>query len=94
MMRVSFHVSGIRCVFAQNHKSERDALILLSLSLTWFCAKTQRIPDTWDGIVHRSIVSPALKSMMERYTENGQDLSERISFDIASKRFSIHKRVL
>ena len=44
-----FHVSGMRCVFAQNHESERDALILLSLLLSWICAKTQRIPDTWDG---------------------------------------------
>ena len=43
--RVPSHVSGIRCVFAQNHESERDALTLLSLSLSWFCAKTQRIPD-------------------------------------------------
>ena len=43
------HVSGMRCVFAQNHESERDALILLSLSLSWFCAQTQRIPDTWDA---------------------------------------------
>ena len=45
------HVSGMRCVFARNHESERDALILLSLSLSWFCAKTQRIPDTWDGTI-------------------------------------------
>ena len=47
-MRVPSHVSGMRCIFARNHESERDALILLSLSLLWFCAKTQRIPDTWD----------------------------------------------
>ena len=39
----------MRYVFAQNHESERDELILLSLSLSWLCAKTQRIPDTWDG---------------------------------------------
>ena len=41
---------------AQTHESERDVLILLSLSLSWFCAKTQRIPDTWDGTL-RSICS-------------------------------------
>ena len=47
-VRVPSHVSGMRCVLARSNESERDALILLSLSLTWFCAKTQRIPDTWD----------------------------------------------
>ena len=48
-LRVPSHVFGMRYVFAQNHESERDPLILLSLSLSWFCEKTQRIPDTWDG---------------------------------------------
>ena len=52
-IRVPSHVSGMRCVFARNHESERDALMLLSLSLTWFCAKTQRIPDRWDGTFSR-----------------------------------------
>ena len=47
--RVPSYVSGMRCVFAQTHKSERDSSIIASLSLSWFCAKTQRIPDTWDG---------------------------------------------
>ena len=38
------------CVaFLRETMSVRDALILLSLSLSWFCAKTQRIPHTWDG---------------------------------------------
>ena len=46
---VPSHVSGLRCVFAQTHESERDALRLLSLSLSWVCTKTQRNPDTWDG---------------------------------------------
>ena len=46
---VPSHVSGMRCVFAQNHESERDSNISASLSLSWFCAKTQRIPNTWDG---------------------------------------------
>ena len=48
-IRVPSHVSGMCCVFAQNHESERDTLIILSLSLSWFCAKTQRISDTWDS---------------------------------------------
>ena len=39
----------MRCVFAQNYESERDSNISASLSLSWFRAKTQRIPDTWDG---------------------------------------------
>ena len=46
---VPSHVSGMRCVFAQNHESERDTLILLSLSLLWVCVKTHRIPNIWDG---------------------------------------------
>ena len=41
----------MRCVFTRNDESERDALILLSLSLSWFCAKTQRIPDTWEAFL-------------------------------------------
>ena len=53
-LRVPSHVSGMRCVFARNHESERDSLILLSLSLSWFCAKTERIPDTWDGTLRHS----------------------------------------
>ena len=48
-IKVPSHVSGMCCVFAQNHESERDSSISASLSLSWFCAKTQRIPDTWDG---------------------------------------------
>ena len=52
-MGVPSHISGMRCVFAQNHESERDVLILLSFSLSWFCAKTQRIPDTWDGTLRQ-----------------------------------------
>ena len=43
------YISGMRCVFAQNHESERDSNSSASLSLSWFRAKTQRIPDTWDG---------------------------------------------
>ena len=39
----------MRCVYAQNYESERDSNISTSLSLSWFRAKTQRIPDTWDG---------------------------------------------
>ena len=48
-IRVPSHVSGMRCVFTQTHESERDSSISASLSLSWFYAKTQRIPDTWDG---------------------------------------------
>ena len=33
MLRVPSHVSGIRCVFAQNYESERDSNISASLSL-------------------------------------------------------------
>ena len=47
--RVPSHVSAMRCVFTQNYESERDSNISASLSLSWFRAKTQRIPDTWDG---------------------------------------------
>ena len=47
--RVPSHVSGMRCVFAQTHESERDSSIRASLSRSWFCAKTQRILDTWSG---------------------------------------------
>ena len=46
-LRVPSHVSGMRCVFAQNHESERDALILLSLSLSWFLRKTMRVRETY-----------------------------------------------
>ena len=49
MLRVPSHVSGMRCVFAQNHVSERDSNISASLSLSLLRAKTQSIPDTWDG---------------------------------------------
>ena len=38
-VRVPSHVSGMRCVFAQTHESERDSSISASLSLSWFCAK-------------------------------------------------------
>ena len=34
---------------AKNHESERDSNISAFLSLSSFRAKTQRIPDTWDG---------------------------------------------
>ena len=46
---VPSHVSGMRCVFAQNHESERDSNISASLSLSSFREKTKRILDTWDG---------------------------------------------
>ena len=49
LCRVPPHVSGMCCIFAQNNVSERDNNISASLSLSWFRAKTQRIPDTWDG---------------------------------------------
>ena len=48
-VRVPSHVSRMRCIFAQNYVNERDSNISASLSLSWFRAKTQRIPDTWDG---------------------------------------------
>ena len=38
------------CVaFLRKTMRVRDVLILLSLSLSWFCAKMQRIPDAWDA---------------------------------------------
>ena len=49
ILRLPSPVSGMPYVFAQNHKSERDSNIIVSLSFSWFRAKTQRIPDTWDG---------------------------------------------
>ena len=52
-VRVPFHVSGMRCVFARNHESERASRISASLSLSSFCTKTQRIPDTWDSTLRR-----------------------------------------
>ena len=52
------HVSGMRCVFAKNHESERDSNISASLSLSWFHAKTQRIPDTWDGTLNALDMRP------------------------------------
>ena len=44
----------MRCVFGQNHESERDSNITASLSVSWFRAKTQRIVASgymgkWDG---------------------------------------------
>ena len=70
-LRVPSHVSGMRSVFAQNHESERDSSINASLSLSWFCAKTQRIPDTWDGTLMESHDCV----LMQRETQNHE--SER-----------------
>ena len=53
-LRVPSHVFAMRCVFAQNHETERDRNISASLSLSRFRAKTQRIPDTWDGTLRHS----------------------------------------
>ena len=65
----------MRCVFAQNHQNQRDPLIptlyqliLLSLSLSWFFAKTQRIPDTWNGSIWNALRFCAKQWEWERCT--------------------------
>ena len=73
-LRVPSHVSGMRCVFAQTHESERDSSISASLSLSWFCAKTQRIPDTWDGTLR---VASHICVLTQRWTQSHE--SERDS---------------
>ena len=75
-VRVPSHVSGMHCVFAQNHESERDALIYLSHSYGF--AQKYNAPSGKKGKVSERTLRKDTESFRKEFGKNSDSDCFRI----------------